>query len=134
MKEDIEHYICTCVKCQSTKLVHKKKFELYKPFLIPSSPFESISMDFMTCVPEWERTNVIFVVVHMFLKLVKFVSTQTNTTAARRTKLFFDVWVRHNGMLEVIISDQDMKFMSKFWTILMKKVGSKFKFNIVFHP
>jgi hypothetical protein len=51
MKEDIEHYVRTCVKCQSTKSVHKKKFELYKPFLIPSGPFENISMDFMTCVP-----------------------------------------------------------------------------------
>ncbi len=27
MKEDVEHYIHTCVKCQSTKLVHKKKLQ-----------------------------------------------------------------------------------------------------------
>ncbi len=26
MKENIEHYICICVKCQNTKSVHKKKF------------------------------------------------------------------------------------------------------------
>ncbi len=75
MKEDIEHYVCTCVKGQSTKLIHKKMFGLYRPFLIPSGPFESFSMDFMTCFLEWEGTNAIFVVVDMFLKLVKFVPT-----------------------------------------------------------
>lgn len=31
MKEDIEHYVHMCIKCQSTKLVHKKKFGLYRP-------------------------------------------------------------------------------------------------------
>jgi hypothetical protein len=35
MKEDIEHYVRTCIKCQSTKSIHKKKFGLYKPFPIP---------------------------------------------------------------------------------------------------
>jgi len=54
MKEDENHYIRTCIKCQSTKLVHKKNFELYKPFPIPSSPFETVPMDFMTCLSEWE--------------------------------------------------------------------------------
>jgi hypothetical protein len=42
MKDNIEHYVHTCVKCQSSKLVHKKKFKLYKPLPIPSSPFESV--------------------------------------------------------------------------------------------
>jgi hypothetical protein len=51
MKEDVEHYVCTCIKCQSTKLIHKKKFGLYKPLPIPSSPFENFTMDFMTCLP-----------------------------------------------------------------------------------
>jgi hypothetical protein len=35
MNKDIKHYIHTCVKCQSTKLVHKNKFGLYRPLPIP---------------------------------------------------------------------------------------------------
>jgi hypothetical protein len=109
-------------------------FGLYKPFLIPSGPFESISMDFMTCLLEWEGTNAIFVVVDMLWKLVKFVPTQTNATVARTRKLFLDMWVWHNGMPKVIVSDHDVKFMSKFWMLLMKKAGAKLKFNIAFYP
>jgi hypothetical protein len=48
MKEDVDHYVYMCIKCQSTKSIHKKKFGLYRPFPIPSGPFENVSMDFMT--------------------------------------------------------------------------------------
>jgi hypothetical protein len=36
-------------------------------------------------------------------------------------------------MLEVIVSDMDVKFTLEFRTLLMKKVGTKLKFNIAFH-
>ncbi len=37
--------------------------------------------------------NVIFVVVDMFLKLVKFAPAQTNAIVVGMTKLFFYMWV-----------------------------------------
>jgi hypothetical protein len=46
---------------------------------------------------------------------------------------FFDMWVRHHGMLEVIVSDRNAKFMSKFWTLLVKKAKTKLKFSTHFH-
>jgi hypothetical protein len=52
----------------------------------------------------------------------------------RMAKLCFDMWVRHNGMSKVIVSDRDVKFMSKFWTLLMKKTWTKLKFSTTFHP
>jgi hypothetical protein len=77
--------------------------------------------------------DTIFVVVDRFLKVVKFALTQTNTTTSRTMKLFFDMCVQHNGMMEVIVNDQDVKFTSKFWTLLMKKVGTKLKFSNIIH-
>jgi hypothetical protein len=93
MKEDIEHYVRTCERCQNTKLVHKFFFGLYRPLPIPSGPFENVSMDFMTCFPKWDEMDAIFVVVNMFLKFVKFALTKTNTMVAGMAKLFFDMWV-----------------------------------------
>jgi len=93
MKEDVEHYIRTCVKCQSTKWIHKKKFQLCRPLPILMGPFKSVSMDFMTCFLEWEGTDAIFVVVDIFLKLVKFAPTQINIIMVGMVKLFFDMWV-----------------------------------------
>jgi hypothetical protein len=44
------------------------------------------------------------VVVDKFSKLAKFGATNITTTMIKTTKLFFDIWVKHNGMLEVIMS------------------------------
>jgi hypothetical protein len=50
-------------------------------------------MDFMTCFLEWEGRDAIFVVVDIFLKLVKFAPTQINVIVLGMAKLFFDMWV-----------------------------------------
>ncbi len=71
-------------------------------------------MDFMTYFPKWKGMDTIFVLVDRFYKLIKFALIQTNTIATRMTKLFFDMWVQHNGMMEVIVNDWDVKFTSKF--------------------
>ncbi len=79
------------------------------------------------------NVHAIFVVVDKFSNLAKFALTQTNAIMVGTTKLFFDMWVQQNGMLEVILNDSDVKFTLKFWIILMKKVRTKLKLNIVFH-
>jgi hypothetical protein len=81
-------------------------------------------MDIMTCLPKWERIDAIFVVVDMFSKLAKFAPTQINTTVVRMGKLFFDMWVRHNGMPKFIVCDWHVKFMSELWMILMKEINA----------
>jgi translation initiation factor 2 beta subunit (eIF-2beta)/eIF-5 len=38
MKEDVEHFVHTYVKCQNTKSISKKKYGLYRPLLILYEP------------------------------------------------------------------------------------------------
>ncbi len=97
----------------------QKQFGLYKAFPNLLRPFENVSMDFMTYLLEWEGMDAIFVVVNRS-KLTKFVPIQTNPTMVGMAKLLFDVWVRRNNMLEVTMSDQDVKFVSKFRILLIK--------------
>jgi hypothetical protein len=134
MKKDKEHYVRTCVKFQGTKSVHKKKYELHKPLPIPDGPFESNSMEFMMCLPLWEKKDVILVVVDRFSKLVKFGPTKMIATTTKTTTLFFNMSVRHHGMPEIIVNDQNAKFTLEFWTFLMKKAETKLQFSTTFHP
>jgi hypothetical protein len=83
----------------------KKKYGLYKTLLIPNEPWESVSMDFITQLPKWNGMDTIFVVVDQFSKLAKTFDS---------AKLFFDMWVRHHGMPQFIISNRDAKFMTNF--------------------
>jgi hypothetical protein len=56
------------------------------------------------------RKDAILVVVDKFPKLVKFEPIKTITIMTNTTMLFFDMWVRDNGMLEITINDHDGKF------------------------
>jgi hypothetical protein len=51
--------------------------------------------------------------------LIKFALTQINAIVVGMVKLFFNMWVWHKGMPEVIVNDYDVKFTSEFWTLLM---------------
>ncbi len=66
-------------------------------------------MYLMTCLSKWEGKNAILVVVDSFFKLAKFEPTKTTTTTIDIMRLFFELWGKHNGMLEVTINDRDEK-------------------------
>ncbi len=53
MKENVKHFVHTCVKCQNMKSIYKKKYGLYRPLLIPSEPWNRVSMYFMMQLLEW---------------------------------------------------------------------------------
>jgi hypothetical protein len=46
--------------------------------------------------------------------LANMAPTKMITTTFNSTKLFFDMWVRHHGMFQFILSDRDAKFMTSF--------------------
>jgi len=43
------------------------------------------------------------------------------------------MWVKYNGMLEVIIKDHNENSCWKFRHFLWKKIRIKLKFNMIFH-
>jgi hypothetical protein len=114
MKEDVEHLTHICVKCQNMKSIYKKKYGLYKLLSFLNEPWESVSMDFMMQLPKWNGMDAILVVVNWFSKLAKMVPTKTTATTFDLKKLFFDMWVRHHGMPQLIINDRNTKFMVDF--------------------
>ena len=54
--------------------------------------------------------------------------------ASKIAKLYFDEIVKLYGLLETIVFDRDVRFMSYFWKTLWHLVGTKLKFSTAFHP
>jgi hypothetical protein len=42
--------------------------------------------------------------------------------------------LRLHGVPKSIVSDQDSKFVSKFWQSLHNALGTKFSLSVAFHP
>ncbi|MBW0589422.1 hypothetical protein O181_129137, partial [Austropuccinia psidii MF-1] len=47
----IKYYVSSCQQCSRNQNIHHKMFGLLKPLKIPSGPWNSLSMDFITQLP-----------------------------------------------------------------------------------
>ncbi|GKB81754.1 putative nucleotidyltransferase, ribonuclease H, partial [Tanacetum coccineum] len=57
--DDVETFVRTCLICQQDKIEQKKSGGLLEPLTIPNGPWESVSMDFITCLPKSEGVGVL---------------------------------------------------------------------------
>ncbi|KAL3692137.1 hypothetical protein R1sor_005788 [Riccia sorocarpa] len=134
MREDVDHFVKTCVVCQGNRVLYQKAQGLLRPLPIPSRPFESISMDFITSLPGSGGFDTVLVVVDRFSKLARFIPTVGTITAFQTARIFLDGWWRSYGLPRSIVSDRDPKFTSAFWKHLFRRLGTKLTFSTAFHP
>src|SRR5947209_19438377 len=82
---------------------------------MPSRSWEQISMDFITDLPNIKGYNQCWVIVDRFIKMVNFIPLK-NWKAKQLVLAFVrNIWKLH-GMLKRVVSDQDIAFISSFWT------------------
>ena len=78
--------------------------------------------------------DCVFVVMDRFSKMAILTACKKSITAEAIAKLFFErVWV-HFGLPQTIISDQDSRFLSTFWSSLWSFMDTKLTKSTAFHP
>jgi hypothetical protein len=81
MKEIVTKYVKGCVMCSTCKPINRK-LGLYSPLLVPSHPWESISMDFVGGLPMSKMSHdYLYVVVDSVNKMCILVPCEKNITA-----------------------------------------------------
>lgn len=135
MARDVRLHTRTCDACQRNKSSTHKPSGLLHSLPIPTRPWESISMDFITCLPKTAQGHdAILTVVDRLTKLAHFIPTTSTVNAPQTGRLFFDHIFRLHGLPQSIISDRDTRFTSKFWSSLFKLVGTKLAMSTANHP
>jgi hypothetical protein len=82
---------------------------------IPSVLWEDISIDFMLNLYRTKRgRDRIFVVVDRFSKMVYFISCHKADDASNIVDLFFKKIIRLYSVINTIVSDRDIQFLSHF--------------------
>jgi hypothetical protein len=114
MHETMFKYVKGCTMCAIRK-PSNKKIGLYNPLPIPSTPWESVSMDFMGGLPMSRKSHhYLYVVVYRFNNMCVLIPCKKKFTAEQTTQMFFEnVWV-HFGLPTSIVSGRDSRFMGKF--------------------
>ncbi|KAL0433644.1 UNVERIFIED_CONTAM: Transposon Tf2-11 polyprotein [Sesamum latifolium] len=81
MQDDVETYVRTCLICQQDKADHQKKAGLLQPLPIPTRPWESVSMDYISGLPKVGDLGSIIVVVDRSSKYATFIAVPKHVTA-----------------------------------------------------
>ncbi|MBW0567501.1 hypothetical protein O181_107216 [Austropuccinia psidii MF-1] len=116
MIQFIKDYVSSCKQCSRNKNIHHKKVRLLKPLSIPSGPWNSLSMDFITQLPLSSNFDSILVVVDRFSKMAIFIPTYSTITALDLAQIFMShVFSKHSLPIS-IVSDRGSLFVSSFWT------------------
>jgi hypothetical protein len=116
MKVDIAKYVASCGICQKVKAEHKRPAGLLKPLKIPKWKWENIAMAFVVGLPRSPRgKDVIWMLIDSLTKVAHFIPKKQTSSAADLVPLYIKEVVKLHGVPKSIVSDQDSKFVSKFW-------------------
>ena len=100
----------------------------------PLRPWQWITIDFITQLPESEGFNSIQVITDQLTKYVDLTPVKRTMTAEEMAHQLLKKVITNHRMPEKITSDQDKLFTLKFWTMLMKLMGINHQLTMAYHP
>ena len=76
----------------------------------------------------------ILVIVDKFTKFSYFVPYKEGSTVEKMAYTFFKIVISSYGLPERIITDRNKLFTSKFWTALIKQLGTDYRKSTTYYP
>jgi transposase InsO family protein len=134
MNKLLLEYVKSCDTCARSKAPRHRPFGLLQPLSIPSRPWGSIAMDFITDFPNVRTKNSILVVVDRLTKMAHFTPCSKSIMVEETTQLILDGIVRLHGLPKEIVSNRGPQFASKFWHRLFELLGVDIRLSSAFHP
>jgi transposase InsO family protein len=138
MNEDIRKFCDTCTTCKRSKPSNQKPYGLLNPLDLPTSPWESIGIDFLGPLPESSDRDATYdsitVIIDLLTAMVHLIPSRTDYTAPQLAELIFAEVYKHHGLPKNIISDRDVLFTSNFWQHLHSLLGVKLRMSSAYHP
>ena len=135
MTLDCKFYCQHCVICNRAKPDRRGGAPL-QPLGIPEYPWKILGIDYATDLSKSDLYGhrALFIMVCHLTKMAHFVPCHKAITPEESANLFISNCYRLHGVLKVIVSDRDSKFVGKFWESFMGKLNTKLNMSIARHP
>ncbi|MBW0523774.1 hypothetical protein O181_063489 [Austropuccinia psidii MF-1] len=134
MNKIVKDYVSSFQQCSRNKNIQYKRFGLLNPLKIPSGPWNSLSMNFITQLPLSRNFDSILVVVDRFSKMEIFIPKYSTITALDLAQIFISNFLSKHGLPVIIDSDRGSSFVSSFWTQLCQQLKISRDHSTAFHP
>ena len=92
-------------------------------------------MDFITKIPQTAKGfDAIWVIVDRLTKSAHFLAIRESSLAEKLAEIYVHKIVARHGVLVSIVSDQDVRFTSRFWQRFQKELGTRLYISNPYHP
>jgi hypothetical protein len=129
----VKHFVQTCEPCQRTKIKRYRPGQLH-PHEIIENPWEVISMDLISPLPESNGYNAIQVWADTSTKAIHIEPTDMHVTAEGVAKLTCNYVIQYHGVPRKIISDRDPQYASEYMRELYKLLGIQANISTAYRP
>ncbi len=138
LQKDVEAYVKGCDMCLTFKAVWYKHYGGFELLLVLTHQWKDLSIDFVMSLlitANWKNdsNNLILVIVNKLTKKIYYESVKVTIDVSGLAKVIIIMVVCHHGVPESIITDQDLLFTSKFWSLLCYFLGIKRKLYTTFN-
>ena len=134
MSKLVKAYVNRCGKCQTSKPSNEKTAGKLQPIKSTPIPSHTISVDFVTGLPESNGSNALLNITDKFSKAVKLIPCRDTTSAKEVACLYYRNAYSTFGLPTKIISDRDARFTSGVWQALCQLVGISLGLTAAYHP
>ena len=111
---DINYYVWNCNSCYRSIIPQDKPLELLKPLLIPERPQQYIFIDFYKLPIDYNRYNIVIILVNYFGKRPFLIPYYKNINAKKAAQLYIYYVYQIYRLLDTIISNYRPQFISAF--------------------
>jgi len=137
MKTFVTEYIKGCATCQMTKVNTHPNYPPLFPILPTENarPFETVAMDFITKLPQLGGYDTILTIMDTDCsKASIFIPCHKTIDSEGVALLYINHVIPHYGIPQKIISDRDVRFVSKFSSELCRLLSIKQNISTAYHP
>ena len=132
----VREYIRHCSSCQIYQTKRHMPYGAMQPIESPPVPFHTITIDFILSLPtSVEGFDMAMPVTCKFTKRVTIVPGKSTWSAKDWAKaLLNQLCLVDWGLMKVILSDRDRKFLGELWAELFKLLGVNLLYSSAYHP
>jgi len=134
MSKDVIDYVSSCNVCQRAKPSRARPAGQLFPLPIPETPWQDISMDFITKLPVSGPYDAILVVVDRYSKQSHFIPCTEKVTSHDLINILFKEVFRLHGFPRSITTDRGPVFTSSFTAEIYRVLKISRNLSSAFHP
>jgi len=119
LKRDVAQFVYACLICEKSKVEHQKPVGLLTLLDVPEWKWDSISMVFVTSLPNTPKGHdASWVILDRLTKSAHFIPINLSFPVSQLAEIYIREIVKLRGVPSSIVSDRDPRFTSRFWKSL----------------